>query len=193
VRQTLRQSGSQSLQARINRVLGNTGAANRELIRQYLSFQETSSEKADLSRGRALFDKHCAACHVPDAAGKATGPSLSNLTDRSRAALSEAVLAPNRSVEPQYHGYILQMADGRVLTGIIADESGNALTLHLADGRRESIQRSEIEDLRSTGVSLMPEGMQHELNPAELFDLIEYVRSNEFTQSVGGASAVTKE
>jgi putative membrane-bound dehydrogenase-like protein len=176
VRQTLRQSGSQSLQARVNRVLGQATPANQQLIGEYLRFQEATLEKPNLSRGRALFEKHCAACHVPDTAGLATGPNLSNLTDRSRAALTEAILAPNRSVEPRYHGYIVQTADGRVLSGIIADEAGDALTLHLADGRRTTVQRSEIEDLRSTGVSLMPEGMQHELEPAELFDLIEYVR-----------------
>jgi putative heme-binding domain-containing protein len=184
VRQTLRQSGSQSLQARVNRLLGKTTAANQQLIGEYLRFQESTSQKPDLSRGRALFEKHCAACHVPDAAGRATGPNLSNLSDRSRAALTEAILAPNRSVEPQYHGYIVQLADGRVLSGIIADEAGDALTLYLADGRRTTTQRSEIEDLRSTGVSLMPEGMQHELNPAMLMDLIEFVRSDEFAQTI---------
>jgi putative heme-binding domain-containing protein len=184
VRQTLRQSGSQSLQARVNRVLGKAIGANQQMIGQYLQFQETTSQKPDLSRGRALFEKHCAACHVPDAAGKATGPNLSNLTDRSRAAFTEAILAPNRSVEPQYHGYIVQLTDGRVLSGVIADEAGDALTLHLADGRRTTVQRAEIENLRSTGVSLMPEGMQHELDPEELFDLIEYVRSDDFALSI---------
>jgi putative heme-binding domain-containing protein len=176
VRQTLRQSGSQTLQARVNRVLGKATAANQQLIGEYLRFQETTSRNPDLTRGRTLFEKHCAACHNPDAAGRATGANLSNLTDRSRAALTEAILAPNRSVEPQYYGYIIQMADGRVLSGIIADEAGDALTLHLADGRRITVQRSEIEEIQSTGVSLMPEGMQNELDPAELFDLIEYVR-----------------
>ncbi|HEX2475179.1 MAG TPA: neutral/alkaline non-lysosomal ceramidase N-terminal domain-containing protein [Lacipirellulaceae bacterium] len=185
VRQIIRQSTSQSLQARINRVLGNTTAANQDLIRQYLEFQEANVRTADLSRGRELFQKHCAACHVSDASGRAAGPDLSNLTDRSRIALTESILVPNRAVEPQYRGYIVIKEDGRALSGTIAEEAGDTVTLALADGRRETIKRSEIEEFRNTGVSLMPEGFQQELDHSMLRDLIEFLRSNSFLQSVG--------
>jgi putative heme-binding domain-containing protein len=185
VRQTLRQSASQSLQARINRVLGKTTAANQDLIQQYLEFQEENAGAADLSRGRELFQKHCAVCHVPDAAGRAPGPELSNLTDRSPSALTESILVPNRAVEPQYRSSVLITADGRALTGIVSEEAGATVTLALADGRRETIQRSEIDEFRSTGVSLMPEGFHTELEHGMLRDLVEYMRSESFLQSVG--------
>ncbi len=183
VRQTLRQSGSQTLQARINRVLGNTTAANQNLVQQYLQFQEENAETANQARGHELFQKHCAVCHVPDAAGRAPGPELSNLTDRSRIALTEAILVPNRAVEPQYRGYIVIKEDGRALSGTVAEEAGDTVTLALADGRRETIRRSEIEEFRNTGLSLMPEGFQQELDHSMLRDLIEYMRSESFLQS----------
>jgi putative heme-binding domain-containing protein len=184
VRQTLRQSASQSLQARINRILGKTTAANQDLIQQYLQYQE-ENETANLSRGSELFQKHCAVCHVPDAAGNAPGPDLSNLTDRSRIALTESILVPNRTVEPQYRGYVVITADGRALTGTVADEAGYTVTLALADGRRETIKRSEIEEFRNTGISLMPDGFHQELDHGMLRDLIEYLRSDSFLKSVG--------
>jgi putative membrane-bound dehydrogenase-like protein len=185
VRQTLRQSASQSLQARINRVLGNTTPANQDLIEQYLEFQEENAGTADLTRGRELFQKHCAACHVPDAAGRAAGPDLSNLTDRSRIALTESILVPNRAVEPQYRGYVVIKEDGRALSGTVAEEAGDTVTLALADGKRETIRRSEIDEFRNTGVSLMPDGFQQELDHSMLRDVIEYLRSDSFLQSVG--------
>jgi putative heme-binding domain-containing protein len=181
VRQTLRQNWSQSLQARVNRILGKTIAANQELIQQYLQFQQAASATADLSRGQTLFQKHCASCHIPDAAGRVTGPNLANLTDRSPAALTESILAPNRSVEPQYRGYNVVLTDGRVLTGLIAEEAGDTVTLAQADGKRATVQRSEVEELRNSGVSLMPEGYQQEMDPAMLRDLVEYVRSGPFS------------
>jgi putative heme-binding domain-containing protein len=183
VRQTLRQSGSQSLQARINRVLGKTAAANQDLIEQYLRFQREVTHSADLNRGRELFKKHCTACHVPDESGHASGPNLSNLTDRSDAGLTESILAPNRAVEPQYRSYVVVLNDGRALSGIIAAETGDALTLGLADGKRTTIHRSKIDEFRNTGVSLMPDGMHQELDPAMLRDVVEYLRSDSFLQS----------
>jgi putative heme-binding domain-containing protein len=184
VRQTLRQSASQSLQSRINRVLGKSTAANQDLIQQYLQFQEENAGTADLSRGRELFQKHCAVCHVPDATGRAPGPELSNLTDRSRSALTESILVPNRAVEPQYRSYVVIMADGRALSGTVSEEAGATVTLALADGRRETIKRTEIDEFRNTGVSLMPEGFHQELDHGMLRDLIEYMRSDSFVQSV---------
>jgi putative heme-binding domain-containing protein len=184
VRQSLRQSHSQSLQARINRVLGKIPAVNQELIQRYLQFQLGQNGTASPTRGHELFQKHCAACHIPDDAGRSTGPNLSNLTDRSRATLTEAILAPNRAVEPQYRAYVVTMADGRVLTGTISEEAGgDTLVLGLADGKRATVRRSEIEDFRSTGITLMPEGFQQELDPAMLRDVIEYMRSDSFVQS----------
>jgi putative membrane-bound dehydrogenase-like protein len=184
VRQTLRQNGAQALQARVHRVFGKTHAANQDTIQQYLRFQQQDGGSADLSRGQELFKKHCAACHIADAAGRATGPNLSNLTDRTPTALTESILAPNRSVEPQYRGYVVLMSDGRVVTGVIAEEAGATVTLAQADGKRATIPRSEIEELRNTGLSLMPEGYQQELDPAMLRDLVEFVRSDTFVQSI---------
>jgi putative membrane-bound dehydrogenase-like protein len=185
VRQTLRQSGPPSLQTRMDRVLGQTSAPNQVLLQRYLRFQQDEAGKADLSRGHEHFRKHCAACHVPDAAGRATGPDLTNLSDRSGEALTESILDPNRSVEPKYHGYVVLMSDGRVLSGTLSEEAGDTLTLALSDGKRATIRRSEIEELSNTGKSLMPEGFQQELDPRMLRDLIEYLRSDSFSQTSG--------
>jgi putative membrane-bound dehydrogenase-like protein len=183
-RQTLRQSGSQSMKARVNRLLGKTAAANQDLVQRYLQFQQDESVTADIARGQELFKKHCAMCHVPNDEGFAAGPNLSNLTDRSRGALTEAILVPNRALEPQYRGYLAVLADGRVLSGAIAAEAGDAITLALADGKRATIQRSEIDEFRDTGISLMPEGIQQELDPGMLRDLVEYLRSESFSQTL---------
>jgi putative heme-binding domain-containing protein len=187
VRQTLRQNGSQSLQARINRVLGKTAEANQELIQKYLQSQSSDTKNPDLSRGRELYRKHCATCHLPDAAGQAAGPDLSNLTDRTPTSLTEAILTPNRSVEPKYRSFVVLTTDGRALSGVIAEEAGETLTLALADGRRAVIQRSDIEEFRNTGISLMPEGFQQELDPGMLRDVIEYLRSDSFIQASGNS------
>ena len=116
--------------------------------------------------------------------GLAAGPNLTNLTDRGRSARTESILVPNRAFEPQYRGYIAVLSDGRVLSGAVAEEAGDTVTLALADGKRAMIKRSEIEEFRDSGISLMPDGFQQELDPRMLYDLVEYLRSDEFLQSL---------
>jgi putative heme-binding domain-containing protein len=72
-----------------------------------------------------------------------------------------------------------------VLTGAIFHEAGDTLTLSLADGKRTALQRSEIDELNDTRMSLMPEGFHRELDPAKLRDLVEYLQSDAFAHSAG--------
>jgi putative heme-binding domain-containing protein len=166
-------------------VLGKPSVASQSLVRQYVEFQQTTADKGDESRGREIYVKHCAACHVSDAEGRAAGPNLTNLSDRSPKALTESILAPNASVEPRYQGHTVLTLDGRAFAGTISDESGDSITLMQANGQAIAVRRSEVEDLSNTGMSLMPEGFQQELDFEELRDLVTYLRSDSFLQSAG--------
>lgn len=135
------------------------------------------AHRGDLARGQAVFEKHCATCHAIAGKGQNVGPDLAELTDRSAEALLIAILDPNRDVDPRYIAYNAALHDGRVLNGLIASESGNALTLRGQEGKQEVILRSDLEDFRGTGQSLMPEGMEKDLPPGDLADLIAFVAS----------------
>jgi putative membrane-bound dehydrogenase-like protein len=174
-RQALRHSGSRSLQVRVDRVLGKPVANQQAVVDEYLKRIGSLNSSFDAQRGAVLYTKHCAACHQPNGEGHSTGPSLANLTDRNLRPLLESILDPNRSVEAKYRGYTLLAKDGRTATGIIAEEAGDSLTLALADGKRQVYSRTEIEDLRGTGMSLMPEGIQKELTPEQMRDLIGHL------------------
>ena len=60
---------------------------------------------------------------------------------------------------------------------MIATETGSSITLLAAEGKRQSLLRSEIEGLQSSGKSLMPEGVEKDLRPQDVADLIEFVRN----------------
>ncbi len=122
------------------------------------------------------YKKLCSACHQPTEAGRSVGPNLKNLTDKTTKAILTSVLDPNRSVDPQYKSYLVQTADGKTYSGAISQEIGNSITLAQANGSFVTINRAEIEELRSTGVSLMPEGLHRELDAQAMADLIEYLR-----------------
>jgi putative heme-binding domain-containing protein len=173
-RRQLAHTGSRSMRVRAVRVTRTTGSVEKQkLIRQYLS--EIDGER-DVTRGAALFKQHCAVCHVANDKGQAVGASLDNLTDRSDQALLTAILDPNRAVDPKYQSYVVLTDDERVLVGAIEEEAGQSITLAHADGKRSTIRRQEIQQLKNSGVSLMPEGLEEVLKPEAVSHLIEYLQ-----------------
>ena len=89
------------------------------------------------------------------------------------------VLDPNREVNPQYLSYSLLTTDGRQLTGMIAAETATSVTLRRADNATDTILRIDIDQLKSTGLSLMPEGMEKQIDKPALADLLEYLKTAE--------------
>lgn len=65
---------------------------------------------------------------------------------------------------------------GRSAAGLLSAETASSITLLAAEGKTESLLRTDIEELRSTGRSMMPDGLEKDLSPQGLADLIEYVR-----------------
>ncbi len=164
------------MRVRAQRVTRTTGTVEKQaLVRKYLA---ELSGKPNTQRGEALFQQHCAVCHVANAQGQAVGASLDNLTDRSDQALVTAILDPNRAVDPKYQSYVVQTDDDRILVGAIEQEAGQSITLAHADGKRTTIRRQEIEQMKNSGVSLMPEGLEDVLRPEAMQDLIGYLQSN---------------
>jgi putative heme-binding domain-containing protein len=128
-------------------------------------------------RGRGVFDRVCASCHRAEGRGEMVGPELATVAGRTPEDLLTHLLDPNREVLPQYVNYILATTDGQVLTGRIIAESANAVTLGRAGGVTEVVPRSRIEALSSTGLSLMPEGLENGLSHQDLADLIAFIRA----------------
>ncbi len=137
--------------------------------------QSVLALKGDARRGTELFGKHCATCHQLGGVGNAVGPDLASLGDKSSQALLLAILDPNRAVEDRYVGYTATTKGGRVFSGVLVSETGNSITLVGADGKANVILRGDLEELSSTGKSAMPEGLEKELKPQDLADVIAHV------------------
>ena len=68
---------------------------------------------------------------------------------------------------------------GREISGIITAETPNSITLRGANGMEEVILRTDLKELTSSGLSLMPEGFEKIFKPQDLADLIAYITSAE--------------
>ncbi len=139
------------------------------------AYRAALSLPSDVDRGRNLFAVHCAGCHRFADVGHEIGPNLATLNARGAESILVNVLDPNAEVNPQYLLYILLTTDGRTLSGMIVGENANSVTLTRAHGATDTISREEIEELRSSGVSLMPEGLEQVLDTQAMADLIGYL------------------
>lgn len=88
-----------------------------------------------------------------------------------------AILDPNRAFEAKFTNFSIATVDGRVLNGMIANESATAVTLRRQDGKEDVLLRSQIDDMTASGQSLMPEGLEKDLKPRDLADLIAFLAS----------------
>ena len=149
---------------------------------------EALAKYADMARleghpqaGALVFQKKCSVCHQLGDQGHAIGPDLSALTDKSAAAMLAAILDPNRAVEAKFLTYTVVTVDGQTFTGLLAEESSNHITLLAQEGKRQRILRTALEEIESQGKSLMPEGLEQEIPPQAMADLIAFVQGSTAT------------
>ncbi len=127
-------------------------------------------------QGEAVFSRTCETCHQHQGRGHRAGPDLSGVMGRAAEALLSDILDPNREVAPDFATIAVATRSGQVATGLLAEETATTLKLRRAQGVEETLLRSEIEQVRSTGQSLMPEGLEQGLGLQDMADLIAFLR-----------------
>jgi putative heme-binding domain-containing protein len=176
-RQQLREHPSSAIRERAKLLFSAASDPSRKQVLD--AYAKVAELPADAVRGKAVFEKRCANCHKLGGAGHEVGPDLAALTDKSLPSLLVAVLDPNRAVEDKFLDFTATTADGRVVNGLLWSESGAGVTLRAAEGKEISLARAEIEELRSTGKSLMPEGLERDVSQQEMADVLSFVRQLE--------------
>lgn len=135
------------------------------------------SQSADARRGREVFAKNCATCHRIGDVGMQVGPDIADSLVRTPEALLTDILDPNCAIDGRYVAYTVALTDGTVQTGLIAGETGNAVTLAQPEGKMVTLLRGQIESLRSDGTSLMPVGVERTVPPQDMADLIAFIKN----------------
>jgi putative heme-binding domain-containing protein len=140
-------------------------------------YQPVLAMKGDTTHGQAVFDKNCAACHRIAGIGVNVAPDISDSRTKKPEQLLADIIQPNRAIDNNYLGYTLRQLDGTVLTGILAAETATSITLRQQGGKEAVVPRSEIDELRSSGQSLMPEGHERQIPPQVMADLLSFIKN----------------
>jgi putative heme-binding domain-containing protein len=110
-----------------------------------------------------------------DGVGVDVGPSIASLTDKSPESLLIAILDPNRAVENKYNQLIATTEKNETAVGILTEETATTVTLTTIGGHQQTLIRKNLASLETHAVSLMPEGLEAELNPQQMADLLAFL------------------
>ncbi len=131
---------------------------------------------ADAIKGREIFNKTCGSCHQLFGEGGEVGPSLTETRRWDLDFLLTNSVAPSQVVLETYQTEIVLTIDGQMYTGVIAKEDDEMLILKTADEPRVEILKEDIEERKTSDLSLMPTGQLDEMEPQAIRDLMKYLQ-----------------
>ncbi|MCH9776162.1 MAG: HEAT repeat domain-containing protein [Planctomycetes bacterium] len=166
-----------AIRKRARKVLGNE--VNKDRAKIVLAYQASLELKGEIERGKKIYMKNCSGCHKIGNQGHNVGPDLATTKNKSNSDLLIAILDPSREAQANYNTYTVVTDQGKLFTGIIAAETATSYTIRRAEGKQDVILRNNIDTLLSNGVSLMPNGLEKEVNPQQMADLLAFIKTLE--------------
>ena len=169
------------LNALLSKVWGETRETTADKLKLVAELKARHSAdflaKADQSKGRALYAAVCGQCHKLYGEGGALGPDLTGSGRHDLSYLLENIVDPSAVVDAAYYLNVIELKDGRVLSGIVGAQSERTLTLR-AVGQETVIDKQDIKARKIMPLSLMPDGLLQAFTPEQQRDLLAYLMGN---------------
>ncbi|MEQ1852915.1 MAG: c-type cytochrome, partial [Chthoniobacteraceae bacterium] len=162
-----------SVAALADKVLAELKPPSREEVIARLKPALTT--KGDAARGREIYAQRCISCHRVGDQGILLGPDLITVKTKGRDGIFTAIIDPNKEVAPQFMAYTVNMKDGQSLMGFITKDDASGMTLKMIGGTEQTIPRNQIKGSSSSGLSLMPEGLEAGMDMQAMADLLTFI------------------
>jgi putative heme-binding domain-containing protein len=170
-------SGDPDIERKINQIWGAIRTERNEqrevVVKEMRSFLEQSP--GDPHRGSLVFAKVCGQCHKIYGEGHEVGPDITGNGRGSFEQLLSNVFDPSLVIGEAYQARTVITLDGRVLSGLPAEDSEQRIVLKMQGGKTETIAREDVDQMKISKLSLMPEGLESQLKPHEIADLFAFL------------------
>lgn len=174
VRSSLYENPDPAIVAKVRALLGDAHTDRARVVKRY---QVALAIPGDALQGKILFQANCGRCHTPRTQGGRVGPDLSGINNKTKEELLTDILNPSYAIEPTYINHVAVTKDGYIYDGIISNETPGAVTLRSgAESGDQTLLRSNIAEIHSSKISLMPEGFEKTLNEQDVASIIAYLR-----------------
>ncbi len=169
--------GDDRLKERITKAWGAIRATPADRLQRISQVRKVASAAGavDLAHGRHLYQKVCAQCHTLYGVGGKVGPELTGSNRASIDYLLENILDPSAVIPKEYAATVVELKNGRFLTGMIRDENANTLTV-VGANETITLSKADIEDRKASDLSMMPDNLLANLDNRQIRDLLAYLR-----------------
>lgn len=107
--------------------------------------------------------------------GVKIGPDMTGMAAHPKKELLIHILDPNRDVEGNFRQYIVSTKAGKILTGMLASETKSSIELIDTEAKKQTVLREDIDEIKASDRSLMPEGFEKQLSKPDLVNLLEFL------------------
>jgi putative membrane-bound dehydrogenase-like protein len=158
-------------------------ALNADASRQKGRLEELlgSLSGGDVRRGQAVFNSPkaaCSSCHAIGYLGGKVGPDLTRIGQvRSERDLLESIAFPSASFVRSYEPVVVATRGGKVYSGVLKKDAPDEVVLATGATEEARVARDDIEEMRPGPVSVMPAGLDQQLTPRELADLVAFLKA----------------
>jgi putative membrane-bound dehydrogenase-like protein len=175
-RQKIQRYHDSDIRKRAAALLANVTSDRSAVIEK---FRAAATMHGDAQRGREVFRKNCSDCHRLGTIGVSLGPDLATVANRPKDDLLVNILDPNANIAPGYEEYMIQTTDGRLITGVIGDQSATSVTLRRRKGEEDTVLRGNIAEFRALTTSAMPDDLEDGFTVNQLADLLEFLKGQQ--------------
>ncbi len=169
------QAKDETLRERAKTVLAAAAPASRHEVLD--AYRPALALTADPKRGREVFVKNCSTCHRVDNVGVNVAPDISDTRTKKPEQLLLDILDPNKAIDANYFAYAVALKDGTVQSGVITSETATSISLKQPEGKVLTLLRTDIDELRNTGLSLMPVGVEKNVDQQAMADLVFWLKN----------------
>ena len=159
-----------------------TGPGKEYKLAELVQLADGKMVKRDFKNGQKMYAaSRCVVCHRYNGDGGATGPDLSQVAGRfSLKDLCESIVEPNKVISDQYKASIIETKSGKFITGKVVSENAESLIV-VTDpedsSKVQDLKKKDVESVKVSPVSLMPQDLLKTLNENEVLDLLAYLLS----------------
>jgi putative heme-binding domain-containing protein len=172
-RRVLLFSKNEAIAARAEKIFTDAGVVTRKEALDRM--KPATTMKGDAAKGAVLFSTVCASCHTIGTVGSDLAPNLTDIFRKSPETLLHDIVDPNAAIDAEYIAYNVELANGDFFSGIVVRDDDLGVTLRNATEER-SFARGDIVDMFSSGLSLMPEELEADMDPQAMADLIAFLQ-----------------
>jgi putative membrane-bound dehydrogenase-like protein len=170
-------TGDKELAGLVEKHWGSVRSApNADRAKMIADMKQTlRTTPGDPFAGEKAFKKVCAQCHKIYGEGADVGPDVTSNGRNDFNQLLSNVFDPSLVIGAGYRSYTVATQDGRVLNGLLVEESPQRVVLKVQGGKLETIPRADIDVYKVSEISMMPEQLEKQLTPQEIIDLFAFL------------------